>query len=78
MRLKLDEKTINETVKCHRNFICLTDKSQIHCKAEEYTTGSVLFGKGHEKELCNYKMFIGPLFACNCPTRKEIYKKYNL
>lgn len=78
MKLALDKKTIKETAKCHRGFICLTDKGQAYCKVEECTAGSVLFVKGLEKELCNYKMFIGPLLACNCPTRKEINKKYKL
>lgn len=75
--LEIDEKTRKGSFKCHRNFACLTNKGQTCCKIEEGRSGRVLFAKSLNKELCSYKMFLGSSLACNCPTRKEIYKKYN-
>jgi len=75
--IEIDEKTLKETTKCDRDFICLSDIRQI-CLINNCVAGTVHFIKCEHDVNCNYQIPFGNLFVCSCPTRKEIYNKYNL
>lgn len=76
--LEIDEKTLHETSQCHRDFTCLTNNDKACCEVEKCLARNILLMKNLDKEYCNYRMFAGAYVVCGCPTRKEIYKKYNL
>jgi len=79
IELEIDEKTLNETTQCHRDFSCLTNNDRACCEVEKCLARNILLMKSLDKEYCNYRMFAANSYVvCGCPTRKEIYKKYNL
>jgi hypothetical protein len=74
---KIDENVRNNTKKCKKNFECLTNKDYKLCKVVSSIKDDVIFIECKEKRNCNYRMSFGTSsFICNCPTRKEIYRKF--
>jgi hypothetical protein len=75
----IDDKIIEKTTKCLDNFGCLKDENH-PCLV--MGVDFCIAGKVHyvdcSKKSCNYKMGYGDSTICNCPTRKEIFNKYNL
>jgi len=79
MQLAVDETILEETTRCHRNFACLANNDNVYCEVEKCMAGRILIMKSLTREYCNYRMFFGHSYViCDCPTRREIYKKYNL
>jgi hypothetical protein len=71
------ESILKETVHCRKNFACLLDDNS-ECLArivDNCVDKKVIFLKCNE--ICVYKMEFGSYSICNCPTRREIYVKYN-
>ena len=78
LQIKVKKETIKKTTKCEKNFACLSSKNQVCCKVEYRINGSVLFINCFNKGYCNYKMFLGDSFICNCHTRKKIFSIYGI
>ena len=76
MDIQIDEDVKKSTTKCEKDFRCLVDKTYELCKVTESVHDNVLFIKCEEDNYCIYRMDFGNSYICNCPTRKEIYKKY--
>jgi len=75
MDLKISEEILQQTTKCKFNFACLIDEKYPLCQVKKQIS-SVTFVTS-SGSFCNYSMPYGYGFVCNCPTRKEVYKKYN-
>jgi len=76
--LEIDPKTLKETIHCDNAFECLKSENYACriARVDSCIIETVLF-INCPKRLCNYKMNYGYNYTvCNCPTRKEIYKKY--
>jgi hypothetical protein len=76
--IKIDEDVIKSTTKCEKDFKCLVDNTYELCKVTEAVHDKVIFVKCLEESYCNYKMGYGYSHTCNCPIRKERYKKYKI
>lgn len=75
--MEIDNKILKETAYCRRNFECLkahTEFFKINGKVERCLDGKVHIVKCNQI-ICHYKMSFGKYIICNCPTRKEIYKR---
>ncbi len=79
MNFKIDKPILDATTHCEYNFECLENKNHFclqskinHCvnDAVHFTDCSI--------SCPNYKINFGKSTICFCPTRKEIYNKYNL
>ena len=75
MKLKIPNKTIKATTKCHQNFACL-ENPDVVCEVENCIHDGVCFVKCAESKNCNYIVPYGYSYICTCPTRIEIYNKY--
>ena len=78
MKIEIKEETIKTTTQCKKNFNCLSSEKHIFCKVESCVNGSVHFIKCLDEENCNYRSSFGNSLMCNCPTRKEIFNRYNI
>ena len=76
--LEIDKRIINETQKCRQDFSCLTGSKECLCEVEDNFNNKIHFIKPSCKGICDYRMSFGYSNICNCPTRKEIYKLYNV
>jgi len=77
MNFVIHKSILEETVHCRKDFECLKNDNSlcITKKVENCVDGRILFLKCNE--MCSYKMTYGNSAICNCPTRKEIFRKYN-
>lgn len=76
--MDIDKKIIEETIKCEKSFDCLKNDKHVYCKVENCVSSEVHFVKCLNDEYCVYRMSFGESYICNCPTRKEIYNKYEI
>jgi hypothetical protein len=77
MTLEIDTRILKATTKCTRDFKCLSGKKHIYCTVEDCFGDRVLFVKCLQVSSCSFKALFGDSCVCGCPTRMEIYKKYN-
>lgn len=77
-KLLIDKKILSETINCKRHFECLINENSkcFKMKVNKSINDSVIFIDCFGS--CNYKVNYGNARICVCPTRKEIFKKYNL
>jgi len=76
--MDIGKETIQQTVKCNKDFRCLKDNCESCCKVLSCVDGKVHFVEYNSKSYCGYRMIFGNSYICNCPTRKEIYNKYGV
>lgn len=76
MILEIDQKILDKTTNCLKNFDCIKSDNPLLCKVEECLNKKVYFVKQKNHKYCPYKMSFGLSTICNCPTRKEIFNKY--
>jgi hypothetical protein len=77
MKLQISEQILNDTTRCRKNFICLTEIKSL-CKIKYCLSGKSFIIKPEKHKPCSYMVFIENVVLCSCPIRKEIYKKYNV
>lgn len=75
---RVEEKTVNETLHCEKNFACLKNDKHVCCKVENCINNEVHFIDCAVNFNCSYKMSFGHSYFCTCPVRKEIHKKYGV
>ena len=76
--MDIDKEILKKTIKCEKNFGCLTNDKHIYCKVENSVANEVHFVKCLDNNYCTYKMSFGQSYICNCLTRKEIFNKYGI
>jgi len=77
--MEIDEKIIKETIHCKRNHECTKAANEcfkINGKLERLLDGKIHIVSCNEI-ICHYKLNFGKYVICNCPTRKELYRKKN-
>ncbi|RJQ55698.1 MAG: hypothetical protein C4526_02820 [Nitrospiraceae bacterium] len=77
MGLEIGKDILDSTDRCGNNFSCLSDKTCL-CEIEDNFNGKVLFIKPQGRSACNYMMSFGYSYICNCPVRKEIFRRYQM
>jgi hypothetical protein len=76
--IKIDDKVVKETTKCENEFACLKDNNYELCSVVSSVHDNVIFIECLNWKPCAYRMSFGvSSYICNCPTRKEIYRKYS-
>ena len=80
MDKEISEDIIKNTTKCINDFSCLNSGKECLCNVEKTAGVNHLFLKddGSKKSACLYRMGFGDSFICNCPTRNEIYRRYQI
>jgi len=78
--LEVSEETLKQTTKCQLDFKCLTGNRNM-CLIDRPVNGNGLFIKERRDNMqnCPYSEFSElSAYVCNCPTRYEIYTRYNM
>jgi hypothetical protein len=78
MKLIISENAITETMMCKKDFVCLSGEGACLCELTYCLNGKSYFINPDKDKLCNYKVKYGTTFLCGCPTRKEIYNRYEI
>ncbi len=78
MGKEIDEKTVNKTLHCEKNFTCLKSDNHVCCKVENCINNEVHFITCADNINCSYKMSFGNSYFCTCPVRKEIFNKHGV
>jgi hypothetical protein len=75
--ITVSDESLQATTNCEKRFTCLRGKSEALCAVESCIDGKVHFIKCLNDVFCPYQHSFGNGYLCTCPTRKEIYNKYN-
>ena len=78
MEKEIDEKTVNETLYCEKNFACMKNDKHVCCKVVNCINKKVHFISSFDNNNCNYKMSFGTAYFCICPVRKKIFNRYGV
>jgi len=76
MKFQINEETLKATTRCMKGFSCLEGDRSDLCRVTQSVIGDVIFIECHEP-YCTYKLDYGNSKICTCPTRRQIYNKYN-
>ena len=77
LQIKIDEDIKNSTVKCEKNYACISNNNHTLCDIEYATDNDILFIKCKDEVCCNYRIAFGfSSYICSCPVRIEICSKY--
>ena len=78
MPWEVDEAVRQRTTKCQFNFKCLEEDSCPGCQVKSaLSKGPVFVDLKYKNNNCAYVMPFGNSYICTCPTRYELYSKYN-
>ena len=78
MKFIISEETKKATTKCKTGYSCLNRGKANICKVEDCLDGKFHFIKRPWENDCTYQISFGFSTCCDCPIRKEIYKKYGI
>jgi hypothetical protein len=78
MFYQISEEIINKTTRCNHKFKCLNDDNRDVCVVDICFGGNGCFLKTAKPDYCTYKNTFGGSYVCYCPTRHELFKKYNI
>jgi hypothetical protein len=77
MKFEISEDTLRKTDKC-QDMKCLEEDGRPECKVDRQLKGNGVFVSPNGRDQCPYKMSFGNAYVCNCPTRFELFDKYNV
>jgi hypothetical protein len=78
MDLQISDKVLKQTINCAHNFRCLHAETANICPVDINIKGDPLFIRPLKKDPCPYLIVFGYSYhICKCPTRKELFKRYN-
>jgi hypothetical protein len=82
MQLTVSSETLNETLRCERDFICLNNSGKCcrldACKALHLDHEKMLHIEVDKVPSCSYFWLFGISQICTCPTRKKLFELYKL
>jgi hypothetical protein len=77
--LMVSEVVLKETTQCQTGFQCLSSVGKDLCPVEKPKRGSILLIKKKVYTSCPYMISFGiSSHICKCPTRKDIFSRYNI
>ena len=76
MRVEIDDLIVKTATQCEKNFACLECEEQVYCAVEQCLMHRILFVKCVQDLSCPYKGMMDRVPVCNCPVRKEIFRRY--
>jgi hypothetical protein len=78
MEIELPDDITRKASKCEKNFRCLSGESDKLCRVLCFIKEDIYFVKCMDDPDCLYMESFEKTRLCNCPVRKEIYKKYKV
>ena len=79
MYIPIDQEVIDQTEKCKNNFACLKGDADCLGKVDYSADHQILFVKSDcVKDHCSYYLPYRNSFFCWCPTRNEIFERYQI
>ncbi len=78
MDIKIDEDTLDRTQYCEKGFSCLGGGEQYLCEVKCPAQYNTLFINPKSDRDCTYCTLFGNSLLCFCPTRNEIYNRYQI
>jgi hypothetical protein len=78
VKIELSDEIIRKAGKCEKNFRCLSGESEKLCRVLCFIKDDIYFVKCMEDPDCVYLESFEKTKICNCPVRKEIYKRYKV
>ena len=78
MDIEISEDILKKTTKCGCNFSCLTDEKKCLCEVKGSAGYNSVCVSPQSDMDCDYINDLGSSFFCFCPTRNEIYHRYNI
>jgi len=76
MDYEISESTLSQTTKCHCEFACLKKGGTPKCDVEDLIPNDGCFIKRAKSTKCEYLLSYGYSWICTCPTRSELYQRY--
>jgi hypothetical protein len=76
MDLKINEYIKEATTRCEKGFSCLNGQKDCLCEIEGSNGSHTVSIKTKGNNSCKYLLPLGSSTYCLCPTRNEIYNKY--
>jgi len=73
--MEIDKDTIENACFCNKNKSCLDNPKNL-CPITADITDELIFVSKQKSPECGYYVNFGYGGFCNCPVRKEIYRKY--
>jgi hypothetical protein len=77
MQTPVAREILDQTTRCDHDFQCQTPQGEPYCSASRMMSGTLLrvhIGEG--MQLCSYLVSYDGDHYCTCPTRIEIFKRY--
>ena len=78
MAFEIREEILRKTIKCEKDFSCLSGETGTLCKIELHISDNTHVVKCLFDGYCSYQMFLETSCICTCPTRIEIYHHYKI
>jgi hypothetical protein len=79
MAYQVSDKAKKQSTECSHNFTCLNNDIWNTCSVKRDLQGAFLvINTNKNKSTCPYCFSYGDLLYCTCPTRREIYHRYNI
>jgi hypothetical protein len=76
--IEIREETLKYTTKCMNDFSCLNGEEDHLCEIR-YPWDETFFWIDPKFDRdCKYRTSFGTSFLCLCPTRREIYRRYQI
>jgi hypothetical protein len=78
MDIQISKDILKETIKCKKNFSCLSDQKDL-CEMRSRNPQEVFFIIYTKDERCRYEYsYDYTHHVCTCPTRQEIFRRYGI
>jgi hypothetical protein len=76
--MEILEETIQKTIKCEKNFYCLSCKPEELCKVIINLNPQLSIVQCGEDVPCLFFESYGKTKICKCPIRNELYNRYKV
>ena len=76
-KLHIAESILKSTDRCLKEFACLNE-GECLCEISLSLDRNNLVIKYDKNKPCQYKVSMENTIICSCPTRKELYDRYNI
>lgn len=78
MKIEVNQATLAATKKCKKDFLCISQSGKGICTVRACVADKAALIECAEKTPCEYKVEYDSTLICTCPTRIEIYKRYQI
>ncbi len=77
MERQISDEVRKKTKQCTHEFGCLTGEKTV-CSVDQFIEDDGVFIQRPQDVFCPYLMHFGNSHICQCPTRREMYERYQI